>query len=165
MITSSKLEFVRTDDDGNKWWRVILTADAEPDSLELTGADVADLASNVRFAAGSVLLTPSANYVAYVDGTFSGSGGGGGDNVNVTIINQGSDAHLYYGPSLPYDVDTWTDVLLDELSTKILTVPSGTYIQPPGSNTTYSGDIIEIEGEDYPTYQANGDGTMTVRFE
>ena len=70
MITSSKLEFVRTDDDGNKWWRVILTADAEPDSLELTGADVSDLASNVRFAAGSVLLTPSANYVAYVDGTF-----------------------------------------------------------------------------------------------
>ena len=81
MITSSKLEFVRTDDDGNKWWRVILTADAEPDTLELTGADVSDLASNVRFAAGSVLLTPSANYVAYVDGTFGGGGGGTVDGI------------------------------------------------------------------------------------
>lgn len=86
MITSSKLEFVRTDDDGNKWWRVILTADAEPDSLELTGADVSDLASNVRFAAGSVLLTPSANYVAYVDGTFGGLNGEGIKGLAITGV-------------------------------------------------------------------------------
>lgn len=80
-----KKEFVRTDADGHKWWRVVLTAAEAPDSLQLTGADVDGMDDNIRFEAGSVLLTPDKNYIAFEDGDFSGEGGGGGDLVSVTV--------------------------------------------------------------------------------
>lgn len=82
-----KKEFVRTDADGHKWWRVVLTATEAPDSLQLTGADVDGMDDNIRFEAGSVLLTPDGNYIAFEDGNFSGEGGGGGAGGTVTLIN------------------------------------------------------------------------------
>lgn len=84
-----KKEFVRTDADGHKWWRVVLTATEAPDSLQLTGADVDGMDDNIRFESGSVLLTPDKNYIAFEGGVFSGEGGGGGggtgDLVSVTL--------------------------------------------------------------------------------
>lgn len=96
MITCTKLEFVKTDDDGNKWWRVILTATEEPTKLDLDGTDVDDIASNVRFAAGSVLIAPSSNYIALEDGVFTlkssgGGGGGGGEDGLVTFVNNSGE--------------------------------------------------------------------------
>lgn len=64
-----KKEFVRTDADGRKWWRVILASAESVGSIEnLTGADVDGMDDNIRFAAGSVLLTPDGNSVLYTDG-------------------------------------------------------------------------------------------------
>lgn len=94
MICTQK-QFIRTGEDGTKWWQVVLTADADPDTLNLTGADVDNLNDELGLAAGSVLITPSSNYIAFADGVFtlkstSGGGGGGGgggtgDLVSVTI--------------------------------------------------------------------------------
>ena len=82
-----KKEFVRTDADGHKWWRVILTATETPESLdELTGADVDGMDDNIRFAAGSVLLTPDGNSVLYADG-WSGGGGTGDDGIQSITIS------------------------------------------------------------------------------
>lgn len=119
MITCTKLEFVKTDDDGNKWWKVILTATEEPTKLDLDGTDVDDIASNVRFAAGSVLIAPSSNYIALEDGVFTlkstgGGGGGGGGGVDentpgiksITVTYDGDDITSYgtITPALPiYD--------------------------------------------------------------
>lgn len=82
-----KKEFVRTDADGHKWWRVILTATETPESLdELTGADVDGMDDNIRFAAGSVLLTPDGNSVLYTDG-WSGGGGTVDDGIQSITIS------------------------------------------------------------------------------
>ena len=163
MITSSKLEFVRTDDDGNKWWRVILTADAEPDSLELTGADVSDLASNVRFAAGSVLLTPSANYVAYVDGTFGGSGGGGGTyGVHIMNLTAGT---LDFFLSATVDGDTLETYLVEGGSELEITVRAGYWLSPDFNTddtpVVVVGEHEEYDDGDFMFYQINGNAEMT----
>ena len=57
--------------DGSLAKRVVLLADDTPASLSLTGADVPGLNAGDVIAAGSVLIAPSANYVAFTDGTFT----------------------------------------------------------------------------------------------
>lgn len=69
--------------DGTKAYRclVLSTEDPASDPLTLTGADVSGLNNNDVIAAGSLLISPGANYIAFGDGSFSekegGSGGGG----------------------------------------------------------------------------------------
>ena len=61
--------------------RAIIVSEEEPESLEITGADVEGLGDKDIIATGSVLITPDTNYIAVEDGVFmakSGSGGGGG---------------------------------------------------------------------------------------
>lgn len=65
-------DFVRTDDAGRRWYRCILTATEEPENLFITGAAVDDLASDVRIAAGSVLILPGKEIIALEDENFSG---------------------------------------------------------------------------------------------
>ena len=99
-----KKEFVRTDADGHKWWRVILTATETPESLDnLTGADVDGMDDNIRFAAGSVLLTPDGNSVLYADGWSEG----GGDLVSIALsidLGGGITVPLECTPALPSSV-------------------------------------------------------------
>lgn len=64
---SSKL--ARANGEDNLYLCVIVS-ETNPTSLTLTGADVDGLNDDDRIAAGSVLITPSKNYVAFVDGTF-----------------------------------------------------------------------------------------------
>jgi hypothetical protein len=74
--------------DGSDAHRVVLLVNQDVgDSVEITGANVPGLNSDDVIAAGSTLITPSANYVAFEDGVFSkksgggsGSGGGSADN-------------------------------------------------------------------------------------
>lgn len=49
----------------------IILADEAPASLEITGADVDGLDDEAVIAAGSVLITPSENYIAFEDGVFT----------------------------------------------------------------------------------------------
>ena len=49
----------------------IILADEAPSSLEITGADVDGLNDDDVIAAGSVLITPDANYIAFEDGVFT----------------------------------------------------------------------------------------------
>ena len=85
-------EFVKTDAEGVKWWKCILTSDTDPVSLDISGADVDDLADAIGIAAGSILLTPDSNYIAFEDGVFTlksssgGGGGGGSDNEGIAMI-------------------------------------------------------------------------------
>lgn len=51
-----------------------LISEAAPESLTITGADVDEMPSGYVFAAGSVLITASANYIAFTDGTFTQKG-------------------------------------------------------------------------------------------
>lgn len=164
-----KKEFVRTDADGHKWWRVILTATEAPESLdELTGADVDGMDDNIRFAAGSVLLTPDGNSVLYEDGW---SGGGGDATIELIGI---TDAPLGY-----FDVCYADDIqyILDEDEERItvvqvtsepvtITVPIGGAIYPmvDGSTTVETtGGLVEKTVDSGITYfEVTGDGSITM---
>lgn len=57
--------------DGTVTKRVVLLSGEIPVSLEITGADVEGLNDDDVIAAGSVLITPEANYIAFTDGVFT----------------------------------------------------------------------------------------------
>jgi len=59
---------------GTEAKRVVLLSSETPASLEITGADVEGLNDDDVIAAGSVLITPSANYIAFEDGVFTQKG-------------------------------------------------------------------------------------------
>lgn len=48
----------------------LIVSETEP-SAEVSGADVDELANDYVLAAGSVIITPSANYIAFTDGEFT----------------------------------------------------------------------------------------------
>lgn len=54
--------------------RVVLLSDETPASLTITGADVPGLNEGDVIAAGSVLIAPGANYIAFTDGAFTEKG-------------------------------------------------------------------------------------------
>lgn len=58
--------------DGTPVIQCTLLCDETPaeDRLELTGADVEGFNDGDVIAAGSVLITPTNNYIAFADGTF-----------------------------------------------------------------------------------------------
>ena len=60
--------------DGTVAKRLTLLADEAPSSLTMTGADVPGMNADDVIAAGSVLITPDANYIAFVDGEFTQKG-------------------------------------------------------------------------------------------
>lgn len=49
----------------------VLLAEEEPESLELSGADTESLPDDYVFEIGSLLVTPSANYLAFEQGVFT----------------------------------------------------------------------------------------------
>lgn len=51
--------------------RAVILSESAPASLSLTGADVDGLNDDVIIAAGSVIITPSSNYIAFEDGVFT----------------------------------------------------------------------------------------------
>jgi hypothetical protein len=57
--------------DGAVTKRVVLLGDGEPASTTITGADVEGMNPGDVIAAGSVLITPGANYIAFTDGVFT----------------------------------------------------------------------------------------------
>lgn len=60
--------------DGSESKRVVLLSAETPASLAITGADVPGLNNDDVIATGSVLITPSANYIAFADGVFTEKG-------------------------------------------------------------------------------------------
>lgn len=110
-----KKEFVRTDENGRKWWRVILTSTEAPENLdELTGADVDGMDDNLRFAAGSVLLTPDGNSVLYADG-WSEGGGGGGEEIAAGVQSITISPTITTNPTLAsFFPIAWDDLTPDQ---------------------------------------------------
>lgn len=53
---------------------VLVVSSTTPASLNITGADVDGLKDDYILAAGSVIVTPSKNYIAFEDGTFTEKG-------------------------------------------------------------------------------------------
>lgn len=51
--------------------RVVIVAETAPASLSISGADVEELGPDYVIAAGSLLITPAANYIAFADGVFT----------------------------------------------------------------------------------------------
>ena len=60
--------------DGSEAKRVVLLSGETPASLTITGADVAGMSQGDVIAMGSVLITPTANYIAFTDGVFTRKG-------------------------------------------------------------------------------------------
>lgn len=54
--------------------KAVILSDGTPASLNITGADVDGLANDYVLAQGSILITPSANYIAFEDGVFAEKG-------------------------------------------------------------------------------------------
>lgn len=53
------------------WYRAVMTATEEPTSGSITGADVNGASDDDRFTAGSAIITPSGNWIAFDDGEFA----------------------------------------------------------------------------------------------
>ena len=57
--------------DGTIAVRCVLLSGAAPGSLSIGGGDVEELNADDVIAAGSVLITPEKNYIAFADGAFT----------------------------------------------------------------------------------------------
>lgn len=83
-------EFCKKDAQG-EWWRIIAVNEAELDKFDLTGADIDGMEDSQLIAEGSIILTPTANYVTFEGGQFtqsqisSGGGGGGGGGATAGV--------------------------------------------------------------------------------
>lgn len=53
---------------------VLIVHNTTPSSLTIDGSDVEGLPDDYVLAAGSVIVTPSKNYIAFTDGTFTEKG-------------------------------------------------------------------------------------------
>ena len=53
------------------WYLAVMTATEEPSKSDITGADVEGAADDDRFVAGSAIITPASNWIAFEDGEFS----------------------------------------------------------------------------------------------
>lgn len=51
--------------------RAVILSSTAPSSLNLTGADVDGLGESDIIAAGSLIITPNKNYIAFQDGVFT----------------------------------------------------------------------------------------------
>ena len=92
--------------------RAIILAEETPESLEITAADVDGLGDSDIIAAGSVLITPDANYICFENGGAfmqkgsSGGGGGGGSSVEPLQVTISDDQALQ-----SYVMDkTWSEI-------------------------------------------------------
>ena len=81
-----------------EWWLCVILHTDVLTNFQLTGADVEGMEDDDLIAAGSIICTPTANYIAYEDGTFAQSqiagsgGGGGGGTAGVSTFNGRSGA-------------------------------------------------------------------------
>lgn len=60
--------------DAGDRWQVSLVSESVPASLNITGADVDEMDDTAIIAAGSVLVTPDTDFVAFEDGVFTQKG-------------------------------------------------------------------------------------------
>lgn len=67
-LVKSESVYRKTEGD---WYLAVIVAEEEPESGEITGKDVEGCNDDDLFAAGSVIITPSSNWVAFTDGKFS----------------------------------------------------------------------------------------------
>lgn len=56
---------------GGDWYLAVMTSTEDPSKSNITGADVEGASNDDKFVAGSVIICPSANWVAFEDGEFS----------------------------------------------------------------------------------------------
>ena len=70
-ITDGKI--LNKTEDGDRW-QAVLVSDEEPENLELSGVDVEEMNNSDILAVGSVLVTPSKDYIAMEDGVFTQKG-------------------------------------------------------------------------------------------
>ena len=70
MITMVSAKKVHREAAGD-WYLAVMTATEEPSSGTITGADVEGANDDDRFAAGSVIIMPDGNWIAFEDGEFS----------------------------------------------------------------------------------------------
>lgn len=69
------LEYVKLNNGGGAQYIATIVHPTSPSSLTLTGADVDGMEDNDTIAAGSVLITPSQNYMTFDDtGVFTQKG-------------------------------------------------------------------------------------------
>lgn len=157
-----KSEFVRTDENGKDWWRCVIVATSEPESMEISGADVDGVADDDGIAAGSVLLYPDNNkLIAYEDGVFGG-GGGGSTTATVLIENDtGANTNILYA----VDETAWENVDTTAISIttgpNTLTLDIGSVICPSNYDefSTVEGDITAVA---YGGYRVDGQCSVVI---
>lgn len=56
------------------WHKCLIIADEDIDTSYITGADVEGMSADDRIAVGSVIISPTAKYIAFEDETFTQKG-------------------------------------------------------------------------------------------
>lgn len=167
----TKKEFIRTGADGTKWWQVVLTADTDPDTLNLTGADVENLNDALGLAAGSILITPTANYIAFEDGVFTakgegggGGGGGGGDaQIEITFNPNDSGYAYFYAASIVGLNDASPNVVEPGETFMTVTIPENYYMAFAGARV--DNIVGNIETAEDGVYLIKGDGAFSLQMD
>lgn len=82
------------------WYLCIIANESELDTFAFTGADVEGMGDDDLIAPGSIVITPTANYIAFEGGIFtqsqiSGGGGGGGGGVAGVSTWNGRSGNVY----------------------------------------------------------------------
>lgn len=72
LVSAAKKERAEAGD----WYLAVMTATEEPAKSNITVADVEGASDDDRFVAGSVIICPASNWVAFSDGQFSAKSGG-----------------------------------------------------------------------------------------
>lgn len=170
----TKSEFVKTDEFNVDWWKVVIVSTEEPAQLDITGADVDGMADDAGIAAGSVLITPDSNYIAFEDGVFGlksssgGGGGGGGEDGLITFVNNcGETITLMIGyVQSEEDLEQQNIQVVPDLEdgeSTAIQMAEGWFVlfYGPAELVTISGGIEETEFQGTPLWRVTGKGSAT----
>lgn len=158
--------------DGHEWWLCVIVHDQELDKYDLNGSDVDGMNDDDLIAAGSLIATPTANYIAFTDGIFTqselatGSGGGGGTPGTGEVLSWNSRKGNVYPRKGDYNASQIltnvsgedVQIVLDKLQAAVELDPSLSTSSTKGvQNQAVAIAINQLRGQTLPPGGQAGD--------
>lgn len=151
-MVAVKIDWVIDWDELNKAI-VLIVGSEEPASLNITGADVDGLPDDCIIAAGSVLVTPTANYIAFEDGVFTekSSSGGGGSSIEVESLTV-TENDTYIAPEGKAYSPVTVNVPSSGGGPSLIATKSLGTITTSSTSETETGQTLVIDNADLEPY-------------